>query len=153
MTRGKVAYELVEHTADTGIVVRSTRLEKVFEFMASAMFDQIVDVDAIRVSDPPELVRVEANDEETLLVAWLGELLSRAMAAGLVYGAFDVAIGPVEGIVGTVAGGLKLIGRVWGEPLDLERHGFKAELKAVTYHHLFVGEQEDGFVARVVFDV
>jgi len=44
-------------------------------------------------------------------------------------------------------------GRAWGEPLDLARHGFKTEVKAVTYHELALTEIPGGIRAHVVVDI
>ncbi len=148
MTRGKVPWEVLEHTADTGIVVRAGSLPALFERAAAAMFDAMVDLETVTPRGTAEEVRVEAPDRETLLAAWLGELLSRAGAEGKVYGEFDVrecAGGPE---------GWRLVARVRGEPVDPARHRFDLEIKAVTYHMLEVREEAPGrWVARVLFDV
>lgn len=143
MIRGRVDYELVEHTADTGILVRAPTLPELFERAAAAMFDVMADLDTVRPSETAEAVEVEAIDRETLLVAWLSELLGRAMAAGRIYGAFEIESLDDD----------RLTGRVWGEPLDVERHGFRTEVKAVTYHHLLVSEDREGWSARVILDL
>jgi SHS2 domain-containing protein len=42
---------------------------------------------------------------------------------------------------------------VKGESLDLERHRFHTEIKAITYHQFAVVNENGTWKARVVFDV
>ena len=148
MTRGKVPWEVLEHTADTGIVVRAGSLPELFERAAAAMFDAMVDLDTVEPRGEAEEVSVLAPDRETLLVAWLSELLSRAEAEGRLYGEFDVRE------LGGSGDGWRLVARVRGEPVDPSRHAFALEIKAVTYHLLEVREEAPGrWVARVLFDI
>jgi SHS2 domain-containing protein len=46
-----------------------------------------------------------------------------------------------------------LAGRVWGELFDPQRHQTQPEVKAVTRHGLEVQSTEEGFRARILFDV
>ena len=136
-------YQEVEHTADVGVIVRADDLGALFERAAAAMFDLIVDLDQIDCRPTPLDVRVAAGDREQLLVVWLAELLSLAAAEELLLGSFEV-----EHVDAT-----NLCGRAWGEPIDDARHRFKAEIKAVTYHHLAVTNDRSGWRAEVIFDV
>ncbi|RMG49120.1 MAG: archease [Acidobacteria bacterium] len=143
MTRGRPAYELYEHTADTGIVLEAPTLPLLFERAAAAMFDLIVDIERVGEDGETETVELEEEDADLLLVSWLGELLGRAMERRRVYGRFDVRL---DGVT-------RLRGRIWGEALDPERHRYKTEIKAVTYHDLALRRTARGFQARVVFDL
>ena len=73
----------------------------------------------------------------------LGELLSVAMAGGYVFGEFDVRRLEETSLSATVR----------GCPLDPHRHGFRTELKAVTYHALSITRNDRVWTARVIFDV
>ncbi len=145
--RGRPEYELLEHTADAGVLVRAATLEELFEKAAAAMYDLIADVDAVahdlyRGAIVDE-IRVEGLDTETLLVAWLGELLSLGMVGGILFGAFEVQ----------TLSETALVARAWGKTLDARVHRFRTELKAVTYHDLWVRREGGEWVAHVIFDV
>ena len=43
--------------------------------------------------------------------------------------------------------------RVAGEQLDYDRHEIFTEVKAVTYHHLYIMEANQGWEAQVIFDL
>ena len=76
---------------------------------------------------------------ETLLVAWLGELLYLGERDGCVFVAFDIAgIAPTK-LDATVQGG--------------EPHSHRSHIKAVTFSGLEVQRTDDGYTTTVVFDV
>ena len=147
MTRGRPEYDVLDHTADAGVVVRALDEKTLFERAAAAMFDLMVDVDRVAADlgrgAIEREIEVDAVDREALLVAWLGELLSVAMAGGYVFGEFDVRRLEETSLSATVR----------GCPLDPHRHGFRTELKAVTYHALSITRNDRVWTARVIFDV
>jgi SHS2 domain-containing protein len=143
MTSGRVPYRLLPHTADAAFEVDGPDLPQLFEAAASALFDLLVEVDRVACGPLEVAVEAEAPDRETLLVAWLSALLGEAMARQAAFGAFAV-----ERLEPT-----RVAGRAWGEPLDIARHGFKTEVKAVTYHELALTEIAGGFRAHVVVDI
>jgi SHS2 domain-containing protein len=147
MTRGAPDYQILEHTADIGILVRGSDPEALFERCAAAMFDLMVDLDAVARDLSAGAVvddfEVEAPDREALLVAWLGELLGRAMVDSVIYAAFELRR----------QSDTHLLGRAWGKPFELANQVFRTEIKAVTYHELLVSEDREGWTARVIFDI
>lgn len=150
MTRGRPEYRRLDHTADEAILVRAPGERELFERAAAAMFDLVADLDAAaaRLDAAPDpaaatLVEVDSIDREALLVAFLGELLSLALLEGRVFAAFEV----------TALAPWRIGARCWSVPAaELGEH-LRTELKAVTYHELLVAEDDDGWTARVVFDV
>jgi SHS2 domain-containing protein len=141
-TRAPVEYVALDHTGDLGVLVRAATPEELFERAAAAMFSLVGEPETFG-EDLEEEVRVEAGDRETLLVAWLSELLYRHVVRGRLYRVFEVS----------ALGETRLEGRVRGEALDEARHEIETELKAVTYHGLLVSEDREGWSARVIFDV
>lgn len=143
MTSGRVPYRLLPHTADAAFEVEAPDLPRLFEAAAAVVFDLVVDVERVAPGPLEATVVAEALERETLLVAWLSALLGEAMARQAVFGAFAVdALEPT-----------RVAGRAWGEPLDPARHGFKTEVKAVTYHDLALTEVPGGLRAHVVVDI
>ena len=136
-------YEIIEHTADIGILVRGERVEELFEKAAYAMFDLMVDltnVDAIG----KYRIKLESPTLEDLLVDFLSELLYVYSVEFFVMCDFNVHIHQTEG--GYILKGIGL-----GEPLNKEKHRIKLEIKAVTYHELEINI-EKGY-AKVLFDI
>jgi len=67
-------FEILEHTADIGIVARGKNLAEVFAQAAKGMFSLITDLNTVE-ERVERRVKVEAPDIESLLVAWLNELV------------------------------------------------------------------------------
>jgi SHS2 domain-containing protein len=142
MFEGMRRYELLDHTADIGIVAFGGDLPEAFGNAAYAMFDILTDTDKIRDMDRFDL-RVSASNIEELLVTWLDELLYRYETERLICKRF--VIDDMDDV--------SLRATVFGEKLDPTRHEVKLEIKSVTYHQLKVEKTDDGWRAQVIFDV
>ncbi|HEV8663804.1 MAG TPA: archease [Candidatus Methylomirabilis sp.] len=97
---------------------------------------------------PEELtrrVRLEAPDPETLLFAWLEELIYRKDVDAVVFSRFAVKV--TEGPL------LRLEATCIGAPIRQDQMRMRADVKAVTYHLFSVERGEDGWRARVVLDI
>ena len=135
-------FRTIEHTADIGIEVEADNLSELFEGVAAAMFSLIVDPDTVRQTVEREL-SLEAGDLEELLFMWLNELLFVLYAEGLLFSGFKVKD----------IGEDRLVATATGEKLDPQRHRLDEEIKAATYHEMMVERRDDGWKARVIFDV
>lgn len=135
-------FEILEHTADIGFRARARTLPELFEASADALVSIALDVGRVthRESYP---IEVAGEDNESLLVNWLSEVLWLMDARRLALGRFRVtAIEPG-----------RLVGHALGEPRDPERHRAKLMIKGVTYHQLKVVQDADGWCAEVYLDV
>jgi SHS2 domain-containing protein len=135
-------FEVFDHTADVGIVAHASTLPELFEAAAEGMFSLIVDGASVENRAWVERT-VEAADPEGLLVAWLSDLLTLQAAQGFV---------PKVFVVDDISGN-RLRATVHGEPVDPDRHKFRLDVKAVTYHQLEVAPEDGGWRARVILDV
>jgi SHS2 domain-containing protein len=135
-------FEVIDHTADIGIVARGATLAEAFANAATGMFSLMVEMEEVAEREERR-VSVEATDREGLLVAWLSELLFLLDVEDLVFGRFEV----------DRIGETRLEGRAFGERLDRERHPKGTVIKAVTRHMLRVGKADYGYEARVIFDI
>jgi len=135
-------FEVIDHTADVGIVVRAATLRNLFETAAEGMFSFLIDPRIVESRAWRER-RVDADDREGLLVAWLNDLLVLLSAEEFVPKAF---------VVDEVSE-RRMRATVHGEPVDPTRHHFKLDVKAATYHQLVVRREGDGWWARIIFDV
>jgi len=133
-------YEYFEHSADVGIVGKGQSLEEAFAEAAKAVFNLMVDIEAVEPIKTIE-VQCEAENEEELFVEWLNSLLAEATINDMVFSQFDVQI--EKG---------KLVGMARGDDLDPERHELRTEVKAATYSQLKIVKDSE-FIAQCVVDV
>ena len=135
-------YELIDHTADTGIKAYGKSISEAFENAAKGMFDIITDKSEIESIGEYE-IRLKAQDLEQLLVDWLSELLFLNSAKNLVFGFFKVDVDEKNS---------SLSAHVFGEKFNISKHKVGTEIKAVTYHILKVRNKRPYYV-QVLFDI
>ncbi len=138
----QVGFELFEVTADRGIRAWAPDLAGLFRAAAMGLWSLIVEPEGVR---PAQRLRVvaEASDPETLLVAWLNELLYLHEVKA--FAAADIGVEEVTQS--------RVRGEIRGERLDPARHRLVGHVKAVTYHGLLVQGGPGGWEARVIVDV
>ena len=136
-------YTEIDHTADVGMALTADGVEAAFEKAAACMFDLVCDLDTIGDGWRGE-VRVEARAEDlqNMMVRWLSELLYVSESKRVLLSSFDI-VRMDEGVI---------YAHVAGEPIDLEKHAIKTELKAATYHDLRIEEDGGSWAVRVIFD-
>jgi SHS2 domain-containing protein len=135
-------YELLNHTADIGIIAYGRTKEEAFASTAEAMFDLITPIEDIQERTRFD-VEVDAEDLESLLVTWLNELLYIFEVKGLIFKRFEV----------TLIGNGQLISHCYGEKYDSKKHVIQRYIKAVTYNLLKIESQGDKWYIQVVFDI
>jgi SHS2 domain-containing protein len=139
---GESGFEIFAVTADKGIRAWAPDVPALFRATALGLWSLMVDPAGVARAGE-ERVAVEAGDRETLLVAWLNELLYLHEVR-----AFAGADATVHAVSETA-----LAASVWGETLDPARHQLVGHVKAVTYHDLRIVQDERGWEAQVVVDV
>ena len=134
-------FEILEHTADIGIIAYGRNISEAFAGAAKGMFSLI--------TEPGEIVGVEnrdieltAADQEYLLVAWLNELIYLFDTENMLFKRFDIAR----------LSETQLKATAYGEKVNNSRHNIKMGIKAATYHTLKI-EKNDGIRVQVLFDV
>ena len=134
-------FEVIDHTADIGIVAHGNDLKEAFANVAYGMFSLIVELDTVQ-EEIQHVIELDASDQESAVVDWLNELLYIFDVEHLLFSRFEV----------TDLNENKLRAEVYGEKVDLSRHKLKREVKAATYHSLEIG-REDGYRIQVILDI
>ncbi|MFA5066108.1 MAG: archease [Dehalococcoidia bacterium] len=134
-------YEVIDHTADIGIVAYGSNLNALFSNAAAGMLSLMVKTDTLR-HDVTKTISLEAGDSETLLVEWLNELLYIIYTEKLVLCRFDILIDKGQ-----------LMSRCAGQRLEMKSRRFIREIKAATYHNLEIVAKDGEYSARIIFDI
>ena len=135
-------YEVFEHTADIGLHAYGDTLADLFIHAAQGMESLMVPPEQVRVVTSREIT-VEGRDTVALLVAWLNELIVLFDTDYLLFSEF--AIGTITET--------RLTARASGEPYDAQRHELSSAIKAVTWHEAAVNHTDQGYQARIIFDI
>ncbi len=134
-------FEIVDHTADVGIIAYGADISQAFANAARALFSLITELD-----DVAEVlyrdIKLTAPDEESLLVEWLNELIYLFDVENIIFNRFDI----------TQLNNRQLKARSYGEKVDSSKHKLKTGVKAATYHMLKV-DKGNGCKVQVLFDI
>jgi SHS2 domain-containing protein len=130
-------YELIDHTADMGMLVRSPTLEGLFEDAAYGLADTMGGRSL--QGDEEVAVRCKGIDPADLLVRWLQEVLYLIEVRGL-----RLRSATMKQLGRTEAHGV-VKGAYTGSPLT-------TEIKAVTYHNLDITHVGNVFMASIILD-
>lgn len=134
-------FDILEHTADVGIIAYGDSIKQAFANAAKGMFSLITDFDDVREMLNRD-IEVTAPDQESLLVEWLNELIYRFDVENILFKRFDISR----------LNSTRLKARLYGEKVDSSRHKLKVGIKAATYHMLKV-EKPNGYRIQVLFDI
>ena len=135
-------FEQIDHTADVGLRIYGTSLAELFQHAAEGLFEIITSLEQVSTGVKRQ-VFVEASDRESLLVNWLSELNFLFLTKKELYKKFEI----------TAVNDLSLKAQIQGEKLDLDKHTIHTEVKAVTYHQLYIRQNSSGWGAQVIFDL
>jgi SHS2 domain-containing protein len=134
-------FEILDHTADVGIIAYGADLKQAFANAARALFSLITELDDVGEVLYQD-IELTASDEESLLVAWLNELVYRFDTEGVLFKRFDI----------TQLDETYLKAKGYGEKADISKHSLKTGVKGATYHMLKVNKT-DGYRVQVLFDI
>ena len=137
----KKEFEIVDHTADVGIIAYGADMNEAFANAAKALFSLITDLDDVEEVMHRD-IELTAPDQESLLVAWLNELIYLFDAEQIIFKRFDI----------TRLSQTHLKAKSYGQKVDSARHQLKMGIKAATYHMLEI-DKSNGGKAQVLFDI
>jgi len=135
-------FEILEHTADIGFRARGRTREEMFENAALALESVALHIEGVEPKIPYPIAAA-GEDDESLLVNWLNEVLFYLDGRQVAMCRFRVEqLAPY-----------RVVGQGWGEPRDSERHPAKLVVKGVTYHQLKISRTGEGWFAEVYLDI
>ena len=128
----KRAFEIIDHTADIGIIAYGADIKQLFSNAALALFSLITDPQSIEGKSRYDL-EVNSEDRDGLLVEWLNELIYLFDAKQILLNRFEI-----ESLTDD-----RLQATCYGEEFNPSRHRMKMGVKAATYHMLKLDEDNE----------
>jgi SHS2 domain-containing protein len=135
-------FEVIDHTADIGIVAYGADIKQVFANAALGLFNLMSDLADFKENVRRE-VELSAEDVEILLVEWLNELIYIFDVEHIIFKMFEI-----EELTST-----KIKATCFGEKIEPGKHKLKREIKAATYHMLQISKEDGSYKVQVIFDI
>ena len=133
-------FQLIEHTADVGLIAYGSNLAGAYANAAYGLFSIITELKQVREIESRRL-EISEGDAEALLFEWLNSLIYLFDVEMLLFKRFDI----IE------FDGCRLKALCRGEKYDPSRHHLKTGVKSATYHMLKVDEKKNQ--VQVIFDI
>jgi SHS2 domain-containing protein len=141
MTASK-PFEIIDHTADIGIVAYGSDIKEVFSNAALGLFNLMADLTDLDENIKRE-VGMSAEDIEVLLVEWLNELIYISEVDHIIFKRFEISELSNNSIKATC----------FGQKLKSGQHRLKREIKAATYHMLKIDKENNRYKVQIIFDI
>jgi SHS2 domain-containing protein len=138
-------YRFLDHMTDAIIEAYGSTLEEAFENAAKALCDTMIDLKTVRGEREIKL-SAKGNDLYSLLFDWLDKVMLLLVADRIAMSQFSVKIKQHNS-------DYLLEGITRGEPLELDRHHYKVEIKAITYHEMEIRQEKDMITTRFLLDL
>jgi SHS2 domain-containing protein len=135
-------FEIIEHTADIGIVAYGTDIKQVFANAALGLFNLMADLDNLKESVKRD-IELSAEDIEVLLVQWLNELIYISEVEHVLFKRFEI----------NELSNTRLKATCFGEKIKAGQRRLKREIKAATYHMLKLNKENGRYQVRIIFDI
>jgi SHS2 domain-containing protein len=132
-------HQIIEHTADIGLIAKADTFPHTLDELALAMFELMLEINRV---EPKYKISIKVNYEnlEELVVDFLSELIYQFDANHFVPCTVQTNINNKE---------LKAV--LTGEKYDRKKHGSKLEIKAATYHMLSIDPLNNEI--KILFDI
>lgn len=128
-----MTYRCLDHMTDAFIEVTGNTIDEAFENAGVSVVDTILDFNAVENKEDRK-IEIKANDLKGLLYSWLEEIIILTITDGFAGKTFDVKITKNEMY--------HLLAKISGEEINFEKHHFKMEIKAPTYHLMEIRDEK-----------
>ena len=138
-----MSYKFLDHATDAFIEVNASTLNEAFTLAAQSLADTTLDRSTIQEKEQ-KILTVSAKDLRYLLFNWLEEVNYQIITEGFAIARFvlDISKNSLYRLTATV----------YGEAINLNKHHFKIEVKAPTFHLMNI-KQNGGVTMQFLLDL
>jgi len=138
-------FRYLEHVTDAYIEAYGDSIEEAFSYAAKGMINVMFEIKSIHGRSKVDL-RVEGVDYYELLFNWLEKVHLLITIDNQVMSNFEIKISKLDSM-------FQLTG--WGmcESIDTSKHGYKTEIKGITYHAMEVLQQANQHKVKFMIDL
>lgn len=138
-----MSIQYLEHATDAFIEVTAPNLIDAFTLAGQSVVDLTLEKKTIEEKEH-RIITVSGKDLQYLLFNWLEEVNYQLITEGFAIARFSVDISKNSKY--------ELKSTIYGELLDLNKHHFKVEIKAPTFHLMEI-KQNDKVMMRYLLDL
>ena len=138
-----MSYKFLDHATDAFVEVNAKDLKEAFATTADAVINITLDQDKVEEKNQKEF-SANGKDLRYLLFSWLEEITFVLITEGFAIRRIEFDIVQNDEY--------KIQAKAFGEPLDLQKHNFKVEIKAPTFYEMKI-EQTNGVFMRFLLDL
>ena len=138
-----MSYKVLDHATDAFIEVTASSLAEAFEVAGYSVIDTILDNSKIEEKNERNIV-VKGKDLNYLLYNWLEEIIYLVITEGFAIKKLKIILEENEEY--TISAG------IFGENIDIKKHGFKVEIKSPTFHEMEI-KQEKQVTMKFLMDL
>ena len=128
-----MSYRYLEHSTDAIIEVIAPNLTKAFEIVGKSVVQTILDDSKIEEIVHKKII-VKGKDLHYLLYNWLEEIIILTITDGFAIKRFKLDLKKEPFVI---------TAELFGEDIDIKKHGFKVEIKSPTFHEMEIVEGMD----------
>ena len=128
-----MSYKYLEHSTDAIIEVTAPNLTKAFEIAGRSVVQTIMDDSKIDEKTQKKII-VKGKDLHYLLYNWLEEIIILTITDGFAIKRFKLDLKKEPFVI---------TAELFGEDIDIKKHGFKVEIKSPTFHEMEIVEGID----------
>ena len=138
-------FRYIEHVSDAMVEAYGRTLGEAFAHSARALVNLVCNVSKV---DPHEIVSIETTgfDRKSLLYNWLEKVLLVLLIDNIILAKFEVKIKRHKDKY-------HLFSTCKGDNFLLQKHEYKVEVKAITYHGMKISDKKGKVIIRFLVDL
>jgi SHS2 domain-containing protein len=145
-------FEILDISGDIGLRSFGKTVQEAFVNAAIGMYSLITDTGKIEEKKSID-ISLENDSLDSLLVAWLNELVFHFDAYGFIGKKISITESDLEPGPPATLKSYRLNAVLSGEEFDPERHESRLLIKAATYHRLRIEKSNDLWKIDIIFDI
>jgi len=138
-----MSYKVLDHATDAFIEVTASSLIQAFEVAGYSVIDTILDNSKIEEKNERHII-VKGKDLNYLLYNWLEEIIYLVITEGFAIKKLKITLEKNEEYT--------ISAQIFGESIDIKKHGFKVEIKSPTFHEMEI-KQEKQVIMKFLMDL
>jgi SHS2 domain-containing protein len=138
-----MSYKVLDHATDAFIEVTASSLIEAFEVAGYSVIETILDNSKIEEKEEHNTL-VKGKDLNYLLYNWLEEIIYLVITEGFAIKKLKITLEKNEEYT--------ISARIFGESIDIKKHGFKVEIKSPTFHEMEI-KQEKQVTMKFLMDL